>query len=88
MNYEIVNAHVARRQRLSDRDNSRSYGMRLVVQRCGRGKAIVSLVVTDIGGHRLAETRLGAATIDTTSSTGSPLSPGEIMRRALAAIGL
>lgn len=88
MTHEIMNALAERRRRLPDGDNSRYQTLKLVVQRSISGTAIVSLVYTDAGGHRLKDTRLGVATIDTHDRNGDPLTSSRLMRAALDALHL
>lgn len=88
MTHEIMNALAARRRSLPDGDNSRYQTLKLVVQRSISGKATVSLVYTDVGGHRLQDTRLGVATIDTHDRNGDPLTSSRLMRAALDALHL
>ena len=86
MTHEIYNAMVARRRQLPDRDASAYRTLRLVVQRQGSDSAIVSLLFTDVGGHRLTDTRLGLVTISTVDEIGTQLGPDQILWRALKAL--
>lgn len=88
MTHEIMNALARRRRALPDRDASRYQTLKIVIQRSGRQRAVVSLVYTDVGGQRLQDTRLAAATIDTHDELGVPLSSGPLLRRALDALHL
>lgn len=88
MTHEIMNALASRRRALPDRDGSRYQTLKLVIQRSGYRKAVVSLMYTDVGGQRLQDTRLAAATIDTHDAQGNELRAGPLMRNALRALHL
>lgn len=88
MSHELVHPMARRDRRLPDRDSSRYSGLRLVVQRNGSRRAVVSIIFTNVGGQRLQETRLGTATIDVVDENDVPLPPGDVLRRALAAVVL
>lgn len=83
MTHEIHNALVARRRRLRDSDASAYSGLRLVVQRQGLGKAVVSVIYTSVAGQRMAESRLGVITISTAGPGGAPLGAYDVLQRAL-----
>jgi hypothetical protein len=86
MTHEIFNAMVERRRDLPSRDGSAYRTLRMVIQRQGADSAIVSLLFTDAGGHRLSDTRLGLVTISTTDEVGAQLGPDQILWRALEAL--
>jgi hypothetical protein len=88
MSHEILNQLGVRRRQLLNRDASRYQTLKLVIQRSRPGKAVVSLVYTDVGGHRLQDTRLAAAEIDTHDAQGEALRPGPLLRNALRALHL
>lgn len=88
MTHEIMNALARRQRTLPDRDESSYQTLRLVLQRNGFRKAVVSLIYTDVGGHRLQDTRLATATIDTHDAQGNALRPGPLLRNALRALHL
>ena len=88
MSHEIMSALAARRRSLPNRDESRYQTLKVIVQRAHQGKAVVSLVYTDVGGQRLQDTRLGTAYIDTHDAQGNPLRPGPLLRNALRALHL
>lgn len=88
MTHEIMNALAQRRRSLPTRDGSRYQTLKLVIQRTSKHTAVVSLMFTNVGGHRLSDTRLAMAHIMTVHPDGSDLTPQEVLREALDAIAL
>jgi hypothetical protein len=86
MSHEIVNEMAQRRRDLRLSDHSRYQTLKVVVQRMGLTQAIVSLMYTNVGGHRLSDTRLGTAKISTLHPDGRALDPREIMEAAMKAL--
>jgi hypothetical protein len=86
MTHEIMNALAQRRRSLPNRDDSRYSTLKLVVQRMGADSAIVSVIFTNVGGHRLSDTRLGLARVSTVDESGVQLGPDQMLMRALMAI--
>jgi hypothetical protein len=86
MTHEIMNALAQRRRSLPNRDDSRYSTLKLVVQRMGADSAIVSVIFTNVGGHRLSDTRLGLVRVSTVDEAGVQLGPDQMLMRALMAI--
>lgn len=86
MTHEIMSELGRRNRSLHNRDQSHYQTVKLVVQRQGRDSAAVSLVVTDVGNHRLTDTRLGFAIISLTDEVGRELAPHYLLLRAWNAL--
>ena len=86
MTHEIMNELALRRRLLRKSDVSRYQTLKIVVQRQGLTRAVVSLVYANAGGGRLSDTRLGTCTIGTLHPDGRALDPREIMEAAVAAL--
>lgn len=86
MTHEITNSLLERRRQLPMRDASRYQTLKLVVQRQGSDSAIVSIIFTDAGGHRLADTRLALVKVSTVDEEGVHLGPDQMLMRALMAL--
>jgi hypothetical protein len=85
MTHEIMNQLGLRRRSLPDRDGSRYQTLKIVVQRMGADSAIVSVVVTDVGGNRLQDTRLDLVRVSTVDETGVQLGTAQMLLRAVRA---
>lgn len=86
MTHEIMDELARRARDLPDRDGSHYQTVKLVVQQQGRRQAIVSLVVTDAGRHRLQDTRLGFAIVSSVDQVGRQLPPHLLLQRALSTL--
>ena len=83
MQHEILHAAAERRRQLPDRDASNFQQVRVVLDKVGVNTVLVSLLVTDVGRHRLQDTALGRWKIPLRRSDGSWMAPKELLRLAL-----
>lgn len=86
MSHEIKDELARRQRQLPNRDASAYQTTKLVVQKVSRTQSMVSLVVTDVGGHRLTDTRLNWCMIAHVDQVGRQLSPQMVIAKALESI--
>jgi len=79
---ELGNPHFARPDRRSPGNCTyRTY--RLTLSEFSADRALVSLIVTDVGGRTLSETRLHVAQIDRLDEDGLPVNHVVLFQRAV-----
>lgn len=87
MSHEIVNPHARRLRDLSQKDSSRYRVLRLTVSRVpGSTTGVVSVMLTDAGGHRLRDTRLAAGRVPVLGPGGDPLPWEQVLEAALTVV--
>jgi len=86
MTHEIKDELGRRDRALPKRDASTYQTTKLVVQKVSRTQSMVSLVVTNVGGHRLSDTRLAWCMVAHVDDVGRQLSPFAVLDRALQTI--
>lgn len=86
MTHEIKDELGRRQRRLPKRDASAYQTTKIVVQKVSARQSMCSLVVTNVGGQRLSDTRLAWVIIEHVDSVGRQLSPLMVLSRALEAI--
>ena len=86
MTHEIKDEIGRRSRSLPARDRSTYQTTKLVVQKVSVKMSMVSLVVVDVGGHRLSDTRLAWVMIEHVDQVGRQLSPHMVLAKALEAI--
>lgn len=83
--YEVL-PHTQTARSLRRQDRSRYSQVRLTITRNRNETGTVSLIVRDVRGGRLADTRLIAATVNLESGSPASESPVEALRAAVAAL--
>ena len=86
MSHEIKDELGRRNRALPNRDASHYQTTKLVVQKVSLEQSMVSLVVTDVAGHRLSDTRLAWCMIKHVDNVGRQLSPSMVLAKALEQI--
>lgn len=86
MQHELLHAAAERRRQLPDRDASNFQQVRIVLDKVGVNTVLVSLLVTDVGRHRLQDTALGRWKIPLRDSAGRAHTPKALLRLALEAM--
>lgn len=81
----LVTEHAAGQRRLAPRDTSRYGTLRLTITRNRNGTGTVSVVVRDVRGGMLRDTRLAVTSIDLSPGTPASELPEAALGAALAA---
>ena len=86
MQHELLHAAAARRRELPDKDASNYQQVRLVLDKVGVNTVLVTLLVTDVGRHRLQDTALGRWKVPLRDSAGNRHQVRALLRMALDAM--
>lgn len=86
MTHEIKDELGRRQRELPKGDASRYQTTKIVVQKVSYTQSMCSLVVTDVAGHRLTDTRLQWVMIKHVDNVGRELNPLAVVALALQAM--
>lgn len=86
MSHDVHDELGRRNRQLPNKDASRYQTTKIVVQKVSSKLSMCSLVVTDVGGHRLTDTRLAWVMVEHTDAVGRQLPPMALIAKGLQAM--